>query len=195
MEIDKATAILSGKDELSEKYFSRDYPDLNLRREVDEAFAKAYPGSLEIGNGNNLPVHLNDAMNEEAAKLGLAVPTTLEVTQPVTQPQTQPETQPTETTEQTDTVQSYSPLWDTPKAEALTSYKAVYGSDYEPGMVADAKAIFDGFVEEYVGRQGTSEAKAHVAEYVDQLMRRMGNHPLNAQFLRYVGHRLSYFAK
>lgn len=35
MEIDKATAILSGKDELSEKYFSRDYPDLNLRREVD----------------------------------------------------------------------------------------------------------------------------------------------------------------
>jgi hypothetical protein len=157
---------------------------------VMRAFETAHPGEQTLGDGNNLPVHLDQAMNAEATKLGLVTPT-----QPVppeaTQPQTQPETAVTQPTEQA--VQS--PLWDTPEAEALTSYKAVYGENYQQAAEADVRAVVEGFIEEYVSKQGTPQAKAHVVEYLDQFMRRMGNHPLNALFLRYVGHRLSYFSK
>jgi hypothetical protein len=194
---DEANKIIAREDPRHEKYYSRDWPDRNLQREVIEAFERQHPGDFDLTE--SLPVHINEGMDKEAVRLGLTKPTTPvppEVTQPATQPQTQPETPVTQTTEQPATAQSYSPLWDTPQAEALTSYKAVYGADYEQAMVADAQHVFVSFAEDYIQRQGgTPEARAHVGEYVDQLMRRMGNHPLNAQFLRYVGHRLSYFAK
>src|SRR4029434_10267359 len=139
---EEANKIIAREDPRHEKYYSRDYPDRNLQREVIEAFERQHPGDFDLTE--SLPTHINEGMNKEAVKLGLAVPTTPESTKPETQPQTQPETQPTETTEQTDTVQSYSPLWDTPEAEALTSYKAVYGENYQQAAEADVKAVVDG---------------------------------------------------
>jgi hypothetical protein len=164
-----------------------------VRDAIMKAFETARPGPFVSDWGQLGPQFSDEKMGYQAPPTPGSTPP--EVTQPATQPQMQPETPVTQPTEQPATVQSYSPLWDTPEAEALTSYKAVYGENYEQAAVVDVKAIVDGFVEEYVGRQGTPEAKAHVVEYLDQFMRRMGNHPLNAQFLRYVGHRLSYFSK
>ena len=49
------------------------------------AFETAHPGEQTLGDGNNLPIHLDQAMNAEASKLGLtqpAPPTTPEATQP-----------------------------------------------------------------------------------------------------------------
>jgi hypothetical protein len=52
---------------------------------VMRAFETAHPGEQTLGDGNNLPVHLDQAMNAEAAKLGLTQPvppTTPEATPP-----------------------------------------------------------------------------------------------------------------
>jgi hypothetical protein len=175
---DEANAILSGKDPRSQSYYDRDWPDLNLRKEVDAAFEAKYPGQFNLVE--SLPVDVNSALNQE---LGISEvrPTAPEATQPVTQPEiTQPEQPAPQEQETTSAQGSYDVLWDTPEKQLVASLEQQYGSAALPQMTANARTVFDGYLERYPEDR----------RYVQEMLMRLGNHPSNFRFLDYLAWRL-----